>query len=276
MSDSMKLYEYENVSAKDGGVIFQVILSHDISWNIVDGITKFEQYSVNATIHEIDVFPDLNFKKAQATSTYYILSEAVLLKQKLDLLTEYVKKQLVKDYEEQLMSQASNRVENVTDIIIKEATEKYFEGTNFKINIKTNRIVFRGVASSLDSGSPKIVLKASTHMVDTLEGQTIDNWNAVNMTVTGNGANLTISQNSTPKISELAEYDRVDNKFEPSLVELILPSLILKFTGDAVETQKIWSGDEEASANLLDSQIEKLTRKSGLDIDTIEMRKNLE
>lgn len=276
MSDSMKLYEYENVSAKDGGVIFQVILSHDISWNIVDGITKFEQYSVNTAIHEIDVFPDLNFKKAQATSTYYILSEAVLLKQKLDLLTEYVKKQLVKDYEEQLMSQASNRVENVTDIIIKEATEKYFEGTNFKINIKTNRIVFRGVASSLDSGSPKIVLKASTHMVDTLEGQTIDNWNAVNMTVTGNGANLTVSQNSTPKISELTEYDRVDNKFEPSLVELILPSLILKFTGDPVETQKIWSGDEEASANLLDSQIEKLTRKSGADTDTIEMRKNLE
>lgn len=270
----MKLYEYENVSARDGGVIFQVILSHDISWSISEGQTKFEQYKVNTTIHEIDVFPDLNFKKGSATSTYYILSEAVLLKQKLDLLTEFIKKQLVKDYEDEVLSMASNRYENITDLIIKESTEKYFKGTNFKVNIKTNRLVFRGVASSLDSGSPKIVLKASTHMVDTLENQTIDNWGNVNLNVSGNGANLTITQGSNIRISEIREYDRVENKFENSLVELILPSLILKFTGDPVETEKIWSGDEEASANLLDSQIEKLTSQTGTTQDTIEMKKS--
>ena len=185
----MKVYEYENVSAKDGGVIFQVILSHDISWNIVDGITKFEQYTVDTKIHEIDVFPDLNFKKATATSTYYILSEAVLLKQKLDLLTEFIKKQLVKDYDLEISSMSSGIDQNITDTIIKESTEKYFEKTSFKVNITTNRLVFRGVASSLDSGSPKIVLKASTHMVDTLENQTVNNWNNVRLNVSGNGAN---------------------------------------------------------------------------------------
>ncbi len=270
----MKLYEYENVSAKDGGVIFQVILSHDLSWNIENGQTKFEQYKVNTTIHEIDIFPDLNFKKGDATSTYYILSEAVLLKQKLDLITEFIKKQLVKDYSDEVLSRASNRYENITDLIIKESTEKYFTGTSFKIEINTNRLVFRGVASSLDSGSPKIVLKASTHMVDTLENQTINNWDNVNMKVSGNGANLDISQSSDVKISEVSEYDRVENKVENSLVELILPSLILKFTGDPIETEKIWSGDEEASGNLLDSQIEKLTRKTGVTQDTIEMKKS--
>ena len=218
--------------------------------------------------------PDLNFKKGEATSTYYILSEAVLLKQKLDLLTEFIKKQLVRDYAEEIMSKASNRNENITDLIVKESTEKYFEGTSFKVKINTNRVVFRGVASSLDSGSPKIVLKASTHMVDTLDGQTIDNWNNSNLTISGNGANLTFSQNSEVKISEISEYDRLDNKIETSLVELLLPSLILKFTGDAVETQKIWSGDEEASANLLDSQIEKLTKKGDITRDTAEMKKS--
>ena len=94
------------------------------------------------------------------------------------------------------------------------------------------------------------------------------------MTVSGNGANLTISQNSDVKISQVSEYDRVDGKIENSLVELILPSMILKFTGDPVETQKIWSGDEEASASLLDSQIEKLTKNSGVTQDTIEMKKS--
>lgn len=270
----MKLYEYENVSAKDGGVIFQVILSHELSWKITDGQTKFEQYKVNTTIHEIDVFPDLNFKKGDATSTYYILSEAVLLKQKLDLITEFTKKRLVKDYGDELLSKANGVDENITDLIVKESTEKYFTGTNFEVKINTNRIVFRGVASSLDSGSPKIVLKASTHMVDTLENQTINNWENVNMSVLGNGANMTINQNSDVKISEVSEYDRADGKIESSLIELILPSLILKFTGDTIETQKIWSGDEEASASLLDSQIEKLTKKSGISQDTIDMKKS--
>ena len=271
----MKIYEYENVSAKDGGVIFQVILSHDISWKITDGGTKFEQYSVNTNIHEIDVFPDLNFKKANATSTYYILSEAVLLKQKLDLLTEFIKKQLVKDYELEINSKSSGNNKNITDTIIKEATEKYFENTTFNVNINTKRLVFRGVASSLDQGSPKIVLKASTHMVDTLENQTIDNWKNVNMSVSGNGANININAGTPINIANLQEYDRVDGKVENSLVELILPSLILKFTGDPVETQKIWSGDEEASQELLTTQLDKLTSGGRMDKDTIEMKKNL-
>lgn len=272
----MKIYEYENVSAKDGGVIFQVILSHDITWNIVDGITKFEQYTVNTNIHEIDVFPDLNFKKASATSTYYILSEAVLLKQKLDLLTEFIKKQLVKDYDLEIASMSSGREKNVTDTIIKQTTEKYFEKTSFKVNINTNRLVFRGVASSLDAGSPKIVLKASTHMVDTLENKTINNWNNVNLIVSGNGANLKLDSSSPINIANIQGYDRVDNKMENSLIELLLPSLILKFTGDTVETQKIWSGDEEASQELLTSQLDKLTSNGKIDKDTIEMKKNLE
>ena len=110
--------------------------------------------------------------------------------------------------------------------------------------------------------------------IDTLENQTINNWDNVNMKVSGNGANLDISQSSDVKISEVSEYDRVENKVENSLVELILPSLILKFTGDPIETEKIWSGDEEASGNLLDSQIEKLTRKTGVTQDTIEMKKS--
>ena len=91
----MKVYEYEEVSAKDGGILFQTISSNDLSFNIVDGITKFEQYNVNTNLHQLDVFPDLDFKKASATSTYYILSETVILKQKLDLLTEWIKKKFL-------------------------------------------------------------------------------------------------------------------------------------------------------------------------------------
>ena len=179
----MKVYEYEEVSAKDGGILFQTISSNNLSFNIVNGMTKFEQYNVNTDLHQLDVFPDLNFKKASATSTYYILSETVILKQKLDLLTEWIKKKLILDYGQELTSITSGKQDNLTKTIIDSTTNKYFVNTNFKVNIKTNRLVFRGVSSSLDSGVSKIVLKASTHMVDTLENQVIDNWKNVSMNI---------------------------------------------------------------------------------------------
>jgi len=270
----MKIYEYEEVSAKDGGILFQTILSHNLNFNIVNGNIKFEQYKVDTTLHELDVFPDLNFTKASATSTYYILSEAVILKQKLDLLTEYLKKQLVRDYEQDLLSSTNNNINNLTDTIINSSTSKYFEGTNFKVNIGTKRLVFRGVASSLDSGIAKVVLKASTHMVDTLENQTIDNWKNVNLSVSGNGANLQI--NDSNGISNIKEYDRVDGRMENSLIELLLPSIIISLKGDSVETSKIWSGDEESLNNLLSKHIDKITKTKGINQDTIEMKKKLD
>lgn len=263
----MKIYEYEEVSAKDGGIIFQTIVSHDLNFNIINGITKFEQYNVNTTLHQLDVFPDLDFKKASATSTYYILSEAVILKQKLDLLTEWVKKRLIRDYEQELNSITSGNVENLTKSIIDSTTEKYFSNTSFTISIKTNRLVFRGVSSSLDSGTSKIVLKASTHMVDTLENQTIDNWKNVNLQISGNGANENI--NSQNGIANINGYDIIDKKMETSLVELLLPSLIINMKGDSIETSKIWSGDEDSLSKLLTKHINKISKNKGINQESI-------
>ena len=263
----MKVYEYEEVSAKDGGILFQTISSNDLSFNIVDGITKFEQYNVNTNLHQLDVFPDLDFKKASATSTYYILSETVILKQKLDLLTEWIKKKLILDYGQELTSITSGKQDNLTRTIIDSTTNKYFVNTNFKVNIKTNRLVFRGVSSSLDSGTSKIVLKASTHMVDTLENQVIDNWKNVSMNISGTGANINI--NNANGIANVSEYDIVDKKMENSLVELLLPSLIISLKGDSVETSKIWSGDEESLSKLQTKHINIISNNTGVNPESM-------
>lgn len=88
----MKLFEaIGEAGAKDGGFVFQTILSYKITWQIVDGETRFDQKNVNARLHQVDAFPDLKFMQGWATLNYAVLSEVTLLKRKIDLATEYIK-----------------------------------------------------------------------------------------------------------------------------------------------------------------------------------------
>ena len=85
----MKLFEATGeAGAKDGGFVFQAILSYRLTWQIVDGETRFDQKNVNARLHQVDVFPDLKFMQGWATLNYAVLSEVTLLKRKIDLATE--------------------------------------------------------------------------------------------------------------------------------------------------------------------------------------------
>jgi hypothetical protein len=88
----MKLFEaIGEAGAKDGGFVFQTILSYRLTWQIVDGETRFDQKNVNARLHQVDAFPDLKFMSGYATLNYAVLSEVTLLKRKIDLATEYIK-----------------------------------------------------------------------------------------------------------------------------------------------------------------------------------------
>jgi hypothetical protein len=269
----MKIYEYEEVSAKDGGIVFQAIVSHDMSWKIVDGKASFNQFKVDTKVHKIDVFPDLNYTEGYATSTYYVLNEAAILKNKLDLLTEELKKSLVSDYAKELTEQSGGNVMHVTDTMIDQLSNKYFDNTSFDVSIRSKDIVFRGVSSRLDSGRPKIVFKASTHMVDTLDGKQLNNWQNIVLTITGNGANLTLNEGSTPKVSQVQGYDRIQKRVENSLVETILPSLILEFKGDSIDTQGM--SEDDSLKDILSKQMDRMMKTKGYSPDVMETKNKL-
>lgn len=100
-----KLFEnsYDEASEiKDGGFVFQAILSYDMRWSIVDGEAKYDQRWVEGKLHQVDVYPDMKFMEGYATLNYVILSEVNLFKRKLDLATEYIKMAFSKDYADEI------------------------------------------------------------------------------------------------------------------------------------------------------------------------------
>lgn len=225
-------------TAKDGGAIFQILISHDISWEIVNGETVFDQNKINAKLHRVDIFPDLNYKEAYATSTYYILSEVNILKRKFQLASEAIKKRISSEYATEIKDNPER---------YQEINSKYFNNSKFSIKLTTDRIAMREVsASGLDSGSPSIVLKVSTGMVDQVDGNRVETWNKFRVNVKGGGIDLNIDNKSETPISKIVEYDDVDNKWD-IIFQTILPSTVVEFKGEKVSIETYGSRSNEVA-----------------------------
>lgn len=225
-----KIFEgyLDETSAKDGGVIFQAKLSHNISWIIENGKTVFDQNDINTRLHELEVFPDLNYKSGQATSVYYVLSEINILRRKFELATKFIKRQISAQYSAELDASPENEPE---------INERHFANTQYRVNLKTNKIYLREISTSgIDSGNPSVVLKLSTGLVDQVGGQAFDPWDRFNIRVRGNGVDLEISERSNVKVSTAQEYDFVENKWD-LVFQTIVPSINLKLSGDRVNIE---------------------------------------
>jgi hypothetical protein len=244
----------EDSTARDGGVIFQAKLSHNITWQIGNGKSVFDQNNINTKLHEVEVFPDLNYKSGKATSVYYILSEVNILKRKFDLASKFIKRQISPSYSAEL--DANPEKEH-------ELTFKYFDNTRFDVELTTDRITLREISTSgIDSGSPSVVLKLSTGLADMVDGVQDDPWRRFKLRVKGNGVDMVFNQESTVKLSGAQEYDPVENKSDV-VFQTIIPSINIKLTGERVNVETFTS----RSNNLYHSSnrdIESIFRDDGV------------
>ena len=220
-------------SAKDGGFIFQAIVSHNINWEIVNGETKIDPAKINTKLHTVDIFPDIKFTEGSAISTYIILSEVNILKRKFELASEAIKKILIPAYATEITASTTSGESADQKKII---NNKHFNGTTLSVQLTTDHIVLREVStSSLDTGFPKISLKISTGMVDTLNGAYTPTWDKFKIVVSGSKSLTILNTKETP-ISEIKEFDEIENTND-IIIRTIIPSLILDFKGDKVDIE---------------------------------------
>jgi hypothetical protein len=260
----------DEISAKDGGFIFQAILNYDLSWAIINGETVFDQKDINGRLNQVDLFPDMKFESGYATLTYVILSEVNLLKRKFELASEAIKRLINPEYAREMAGEIAmtppeaeteepnqplllnkgqdllppaqeNKINEVvyntelTSEQIRQINAKYFKGTVYQIKFTAGNIVLREVSTSgLDTGAPNVTLKLSTGMVDTLDGQPINSWDNFKVQVTGGNRSFVIDNSTDPKISTIQVYDPIENMNE-LIFRTILPSLVLEFKGDRVQ-----------------------------------------
>lgn len=226
MSSLLEKYR-DDVSAKDGGFVFQAIVSHVVNWEIQNGETLIDPKKISAMLHQVDVFPDMKFNGGNALLTYVTLSEVNILKRKFELASEAIKKKVSPDYAAESSAEAQASTQSR-----KALNEKYFKNTYYEVSLTTDHIILREVSTSgLDSGSPKITLKLSTGMVDTLDGQPTGTWEKFKVKVDGTSS-LVIAGSGEDSLASIRERDNVEN-IDDVIFRTIVPSLILDFKGDA-------------------------------------------
>lgn len=236
----------DSTSAKDGGFVFQAVVSHEVVWNIINGETHIDPKKINTILHKLDIFPDIKLKAGTATSTYVVLSEVNILKRKFEMASEAIKKRLSPEYAAAMVNEGVGP-ENTNPAQI---SSEHFANTNYTVNFTTDHVVLREVSTSgLDSGSPKITLKASTGMVDTLNGQRVKAWETFRINVTGN-KNLSLGNNQQDPISAIKEFDDIENQHD-TIFRTILPSLILSFSGDQVSIETYSNRSTQIAAHML-------------------------
>lgn len=219
----------DEASAKDGGFVFQAIISHEVKWEIANGETKIDPKKINSTLHQVDVFPDIKLNEGSALSTYVMLSEVNILKRKFELASEALKKRINPAYRQEI---ESLKTKGLTSEQRKELNLKHFQNTYYEATVKTDHLVLREVSTSgLDSGSPRITLKISTGMVDTLDAKPAKTWDAFTVSVDGS-SQMTIT-NGSEAIAKIQEFDEIE-KVNDVVFRTILPSLLLEFKGDRV------------------------------------------
>lgn len=219
----------DEASAKDGGFVFQAIVSHDVKWEIVNGETKIDPKKINSTLHQVDVFPDIKLTEGSALSTYVMLSEVNILKRKFELASEAVKKRISPAYRQEI---EALKLKGISSEQRKELNQKHFQNTYYEATVNTDNLVLREVSTSgLDTGSPRITLKISTGMVDTLDAKPAKTWDAFTVKVDGS-ASMVIN-NAAEQISSIQEFDEIE-KTNDVVFRTILPSLVLEFKGDRV------------------------------------------
>jgi hypothetical protein len=216
------------VSAKDGGFIFQAVISHSVKWKIVNGETVIDPKDISCVLHRVDLFPDLKFTEGSATLTYVVLSEVNILKRKFELASESIKKKISPEYEAESSSVQDGTRFNRTD-----ANKKHFANTYFEVVLSTKNLVLREVSTSgLDGGKPTVTLKVSTGMVDTLDGAQVPTWENFSISVDGSKS-MKIENSQEEPLSSIYEFDEVENSQDRVFVTVI-PTLILEFRGEAV------------------------------------------
>jgi len=237
----------DNVSAKDGGFVFQAVVSHEIVWSIINGVTHIDPKQINAKLHTLDIFPDVKLKDGTATSTYVILSEVNILKRKFEMASEAIKKRINPEYANIMANEGESGLSSTR---ITELNKEHFAGTKYTVNFTTDHLTFREVSTSgLDSGAPKITLKASTGMVDTLNGQRVKTWEAFKVNVVGSHT-LNLGQDPQHPISSIKEFDDIENQYDV-IFRTILPSLILQFSGDQVSIETYSNRSSQIAAHMM-------------------------
>jgi hypothetical protein len=251
------------------GVIVETTASFETTWQKVDGEIKWDQNAQKITIHDADVYPDLEYTEASARATYVKYASAARINELLGAINQKIEASILSDQPDSPKPadnmQPNNQVDDQTGVT--ENEEKKVLG-NYTVVIAADRLRFTEGQRNTTTANAELLFRVSGNLQPELGRGGLSNQDKIAVQVSYN-----LNGKLLQKIMNLSEFEEDVTKFGGNLIVQALPSIEVKFKAK----EDVYAYDDQESTEVkvtkaVRADLEKLPEEKLSEIENMILR----
>ena len=251
------------------GVIVETTASFETTWQKVDGEIKWDQNAQKITIHDADVYPDLEYTEASARATYVKYASAARINELLGAINQKIEASILSDQPDSPKPadnmQPNNQVDDQTGVT--ENEEKKVLG-NYTVVIAADRLRFTEGQRNTTTANAELLFRVSGNLQPELGRGGLSNQDKIAVQVSYN-----LNGKLLQKTMNLSEFEEDVTKFGGNLIVQALPSIEVKFKAK----EDVYAYDDQESTEVkvtkaVRADLEKLPEEKLSEIENMILR----
>ena len=251
------------------GVIVETTASFETTWQKVDGEIKWDQNAQKITIHDTDVYPDLEYTEASARATYVKYVSAARINELLGAINQKIEAIILSNQSESPKpeedKQPNEPEDNQTGVT--ENEEKQVLG-NYTVLINAEKIRFTEGQRNTTTANAELLFKISENLQPELGRGGLTNQDKISIQVS-----YFLNNKLLQKSFELTDFDEDVTKFGGNLIIQAIPSIEVKFKAK----EDVYAYDDQESTEVkvtkaVRADLEKLPEEKLSEIENMILR----
>ena len=251
------------------GVIIETTASFETTWQKVDGEIKWDQNAQKITIHDADVYPDLEYTEASARATYVKYVSAARINELLAAINQKIEALILSEQPESPKPE-EDKQPNDTDTDqtgVTENEDKKVLG-NYTVLIVADKIRFTEGQRNTTTANAELLFKISENLQPELGRGGLTNQDKISVQVS-----YLLNSKPFQKVFELSKFEEAVTKFGGNLVIQALPSIEVKFKAK----EDVYAYDDQESTEVkvtkaVRADLEKLPEEKLSEIENMILR----
>lgn len=251
------------------GVIIETTASFETTWQKVDGQIKWDQNAQTITIHDADVYPDLEYTEATARATYVKYVSAARINELLTAINQRIELSIIEDKPESPNPEEDKQPNDQTldQAEVTENEDKKVLG-NYTVVITADKLRFTEGQRNTTTANAELLFKISNNLQPELGRGGLTNQDKISIQVS-----YYLNNKLMQKTMELADFEEDVTKFGGNLIVQALPSIEVKFKAK----EDVYAYDDQESTEVkvtkaVRADLEKLPEEKLSEIENMILR----
>lgn len=251
------------------GVIIETTASFETTWRKVDGQINWDQNDQKITIHDADVYPDLEYTGASARATYVKYVSAARINELIAAINLRIEKAILSDQPESPKPEDNKQPNepNSSQTGVTGDEEKKVL-SNYTVVVTADKLRFTEGQRNITTSSAELLFKVSSNLQPELSRGGLTNQDKISIAVL-----YTLNGKLLQKNMTLDDFEEDVTKFGGNLIIQVLPSIEVRFKAK----EDIFAYDNQESTEIkvtkaVRADLEKLPEEKLSEIENMILR----